>query len=95
MFNALFLAYLASPRTCHAMVGYLEEEAVRTYTHALEVRRLEGGRSREVVVLGLEGLGRHVLLGWLCSLCTQPRLFYTTQELRSTPPPARVHSQYQ
>lgn len=36
MFNALFLAYLASPRTVHAMVGYLEEEAVRTYTHALE-----------------------------------------------------------
>lgn len=34
-FNAYFLAYLMSPRTCHAFVGYLEEEAVKTYTHAL------------------------------------------------------------
>ncbi|KAI8463583.1 MAG: mitochondrial alternative oxidase [Monoraphidium minutum] len=35
-FNAFFLAYLVSPRTCHALVGYLEEEAVKTYTHALK-----------------------------------------------------------
>uniref|UniRef100_A0A7R9T3S3 Ubiquinol oxidase n=2 Tax=Ostreococcus sp. 'lucimarinus' TaxID=242159 RepID=A0A7R9T3S3_9CHLO len=34
-FNAFFLSYLISPRTCHRFVGYLEEEAVRTYTHAL------------------------------------------------------------
>merc|ERR1711865_919105 len=34
-FNAFFLAYLLSPRTCHRAVGYLEEEAVKTYTHAL------------------------------------------------------------
>jgi len=34
-FNAFFVAYLVSPRTCHRFVGYLEEEAVRTYTHAL------------------------------------------------------------
>jgi threonyl-tRNA synthetase len=34
-FNAFFLAYLLSPRACHAFVGYLEEEAVRTYTAAL------------------------------------------------------------
>ena len=34
-FNAFFLAYLISPRICHRFVGYLEEEAVRTYTHAL------------------------------------------------------------
>jgi hypothetical protein len=25
---------------CHAFVGYLEEEAVKTYTQALQVRRL-------------------------------------------------------
>jgi bacterioferritin-associated ferredoxin len=36
-FNAYFLAYLVSPRACHAAVGYLEEEAVKTYTHALKV----------------------------------------------------------
>lgn len=34
-FNAFFFSYLISPRTCHRFVGYLEEEAVRTYTHAL------------------------------------------------------------
>jgi len=34
-FNAFFLSYLISPRTCHRFVGYLEEEAVRTYTHAI------------------------------------------------------------
>jgi hypothetical protein len=30
------LSYLISPRTCHRFVGYLEEEAVVTYTHAIE-----------------------------------------------------------
>lgn len=30
------LAYLVSPRFCHRFVGYLEEEAVKTYTHLLE-----------------------------------------------------------
>mmetsp|Transcript_8803 Transcript_8803/g.32452 ORF Transcript_8803/g.32452 Transcript_8803/m.32452 type:complete len:381 (-) Transcript_8803:1879-3021(-) len=34
-FNLFFLSYLLSPRTCHRFVGYLEEEAVRTYTHIL------------------------------------------------------------
>ncbi|KAG2432620.1 hypothetical protein HXX76_008960 [Chlamydomonas incerta] len=41
-FNAYFLAYLLSPRTCHAFVGFLEEEAVKTYTHALE--EIDAGR---------------------------------------------------
>ena len=27
--------YIFTPRTCHRFVGYLEEEAVKTYTHAL------------------------------------------------------------
>ncbi|CAG9463180.1 unnamed protein product [Pedinophyceae sp. YPF-701] len=35
MCNAYFLLYLMSPKYCHAFVGYLEEEAVKTYTHAL------------------------------------------------------------
>ena len=30
------LSYIISPRTCHRFVGYLEEEAVVTYTHAIE-----------------------------------------------------------
>ncbi|KAF9888229.1 hypothetical protein FE257_009224 [Aspergillus nanangensis] len=35
-FNGFFLSYLVSPRTCHRFVGYLEEEAVITYTRAIE-----------------------------------------------------------
>lgn len=29
--------YFFYPRVCHRIVGYLEEEAVKTYTHAIEV----------------------------------------------------------
>ena len=35
-FNAYFLAYMLSPTLCHRFVGYLEEEAVHTYTVMLE-----------------------------------------------------------
>lgn len=35
--NAFFLSYLISPNVCHRFVGYLEEEAVKTYTHTLEL----------------------------------------------------------
>lgn len=41
-FNSFFISYLISPRTCHRFVGYLEEEAVLTYTRALE--DLEAGK---------------------------------------------------
>jgi hypothetical protein len=41
-FNAFFLSYIISPRTCHRFVGYLEEEAVITYTRAL--RDLDEGK---------------------------------------------------
>lgn len=34
-FNAYFVAYVLSPKTCHSFVGYLEEEAVKTYTHVI------------------------------------------------------------
>jgi ubiquinol oxidase len=34
-FNGFFLCYLVSPKACHRFVGYLEEEAVLTYSHAL------------------------------------------------------------
>lgn len=37
-----FLAYLVSPTFCHRFVGYLEEEAVKTYTHILE--EIDAGR---------------------------------------------------
>lgn len=35
--NYFFLAYLISQRYCHRFVGYLEEEAVRTYSKCLQV----------------------------------------------------------
>eukprot|EP00744_Colponema_vietnamica_P000763 GILI01001326.1.p1 GENE.GILI01001326.1~~GILI01001326.1.p1 ORF type:complete len:314 (+),score=90.26 GILI01001326.1:64-942(+) len=34
-FNAYFLLYLVDPKLCHRFVGYLEEEAVISYTHLL------------------------------------------------------------
>jgi len=35
-FNIFFLAYMISPRSCHRFVGYLEEEAVMTYTRCIQ-----------------------------------------------------------
>uniref|UniRef100_A0A0K3CM93 Alternative oxidase n=1 Tax=Rhodotorula toruloides TaxID=5286 RepID=A0A0K3CM93_RHOTO len=35
-FNMFFFSYLISPKACHRFVGYLEEEAVKTYTHIIE-----------------------------------------------------------
>lgn len=34
--NAFFWFYLSSPSACHRFVGYIEEEAVHTYTGAIE-----------------------------------------------------------
>lgn len=34
--NGFFLTYLFVPKACHRFVGYLEEEAVKTYTYAIE-----------------------------------------------------------
>lgn len=34
--NCFFIAYMISPRFCHRFVGYLEEEAVKTYTYCLK-----------------------------------------------------------
>lgn len=34
--NVFFLCYLISPKFCHRFVGYLEEEAVKTYTKLLK-----------------------------------------------------------
>lgn len=41
-YNGFFLSYLFSPRICHRFVGYLEEEAVITYTRA--IKDIEEGR---------------------------------------------------
>lgn len=34
--NGFFLSYIVAPKMCHRFVGYLEEEAVKTYTYAIE-----------------------------------------------------------
>ncbi|KAK7690026.1 hypothetical protein QCA50_006670 [Cerrena zonata] len=41
-YNLFFFSYLISPRTCHRFVGLLEEEAVVTYTRAIQ--EIEAGR---------------------------------------------------
>jgi ubiquinol oxidase len=45
-YNAFFLLYLISTRTAHRMVGYLEEEAVLSYTEYLE--GIDSGRYENV-----------------------------------------------
>ena len=35
-YNTMFIGYLLSPSFCHRLVGYLEDEAVGTYTKCLE-----------------------------------------------------------
>jgi len=47
--NAFFVAYIFNPRLCHRFVGYLEEEAVKTYTEilsAIDDGRLKGWKTR-------------------------------------------------
>jgi len=34
--SAFFLTYILSPKICHRFVGFLEEEAVITYTRCIE-----------------------------------------------------------
>ena len=36
LFNVFFASYLLSPKTVHRFVGHLEEQAVKTYTHAIQ-----------------------------------------------------------
>nr|QKX46084.1 mitochondrial ubiquinol oxidase 1d [Aquilaria sinensis] len=45
-FNAYFLSYLASPKLAHRITGYLEEEAVNSYTEFL--KDLENGKFENV-----------------------------------------------
>ncbi|KAH9303825.1 hypothetical protein KI387_008229, partial [Taxus chinensis] len=45
-FNAFFVLYLASPKVAHRMVGYLEEEAIHSYTEFL--KELDNGNIENV-----------------------------------------------
>ncbi|MHB1141209.1 MAG: alternative oxidase [Sulfuricaulis sp.] len=46
MFNVYFLLYLISPKTCHRIVGYLEEEAIISYTEYLA--KIDSGSVKNV-----------------------------------------------
>lgn len=43
--NVFFFAYMVNPRICHRFVGYLEEEAVKTYTSIIEA--IDDGRLKD------------------------------------------------
>jgi hypothetical protein len=45
VFNNFLLLYIISSKTAHRMVGYLEEEAVKTYTHC--IKELDAGKIKE------------------------------------------------
>ena len=45
-YNLYFFFYLLAPKTAHRVVGYLEEEAVISYTHYLE--EIDAGRVENV-----------------------------------------------
>ena len=45
-YNFYFFLYLLAPKTAHRLVGYLEEEAVVSYTHYLE--EIDAGRAQNV-----------------------------------------------
>jgi ubiquinol oxidase len=45
-FNAYFLGYLISPKFAHRMTGYLEEEAIHSYTEFLN--DIEAGKIENV-----------------------------------------------
>jgi len=46
MFNFYFLLYLITPKTCHRIAGYLEEEAINSYTEYLV--EIDSGSIRNV-----------------------------------------------
>jgi ubiquinol oxidase len=45
-YNCFFVLYLVSPKTAHRVVGYFEEEAVKSYTAYLE--EIDAGRHADV-----------------------------------------------
>lgn len=45
-YNAFFFLYLFAPRTAHRVVGYFEEEAVRSYTEYL--KEIDEGRHENI-----------------------------------------------
>lgn len=57
MFNALFFLYLLNPRFVHRFVGYLEEEAVMTYSKI--IHEIDAGRLTEFNGTGIPDVARN------------------------------------
>lgn len=57
MFNLIFFLYLANPRFIHRFVGYLEEEAVRTYTKIMT--EIDAGRLPEFHTTAIPEVARN------------------------------------
>lgn len=52
-YNAFFFTYLLAPRTAHRIVGYLEEEAVVSYTQYLDeidAGKIENGPAPQIAI---------------------------------------------
>lgn len=52
-YNAYFFFYLFMPKTAHRFVGYLEEEAVISYTHyleAIDAEELDNGPAPQIAI---------------------------------------------
>lgn len=63
-FNAYFLGYMLSPRLCHRIAGYLEEEAVVSYTHfldAIDKGKIENMKAPQIA-LGKNDIEEHAFL---------------------------------
>lgn len=55
-YNLFFLAYAISPKFCHRLVGYVEEEAVITYTHIIEM--IDQGKLPEFETMEVPAIAR-------------------------------------
>jgi hypothetical protein len=71
--NFFFFSYLVSPRFCHSFVGYLEEEAVKTYTgaiEALDAGKLPNWKTMPYVTFYLLMVSYSIVLLLFCFLVT-------------------------
>lgn len=92
--NAFFIAYFIHPRICHRFVGYLEEEAVKTYTEilsAIDDGRLAEWKTRKCPPiamdywnLGSEGTMRDMILAIRADEANHRNVNHTFADLKAT-----------
>ena len=66
-FNGFFIAYLISPRTAHRFVGYLEEEAVITYTR--QIADIDAGKLPKWEKMTAPDIGMSATMNQRCQFC--------------------------